>query len=216
MTRKILSNNTLFPSVLFCQSRYIIPSRLYRDARRLRSHDISHAIIRSAANTGTKKIPVRIQKPRVSVSDEGWTAPSESTHEMEIPGSPGLFQLAWYSYTRIVVPFGHWYFAASDGLWNGAVAAATKAIRAAAKTRISTRMGRDMVISLLVWFESGWHTGLIASPATKSHGYESIWRMASIEMLARMLFVGLVEPKQLPECAVCIVQTPDPYMSVTV
>jgi hypothetical protein len=138
--------------VLFHQPKCIVPSLLYRDSGRLRSHDISHAIIGSTANTGTKKIPVRIQKPWVSVSDEGWTAPSESTHEIEIPVSPGLFQLAWYSCTRRVVPFGHWYFAASAGLWNGAIAAATKAIRAAAKTRISTRMGRDMVISLLVWF----------------------------------------------------------------
>jgi hypothetical protein len=150
MTRKILSNNTLFPSVLFCQSRPIVPSKLYRDARRLRSHAISHAIIRSTANTGTKKIPVRIQKPRVSVSDEGWTAPSESTHEMEIPVSPGLFQLARYSCTRRVVPFGHWYFTASAGLWNGAVAAATKAIRAVAKTRMRTRIGRGRVMAFLV------------------------------------------------------------------
>ena len=124
------------------------PGQLERVVLRRRTTNREAAII-NAARDGRKYVPTKSQKPLVSLS-EVCTAPFASTHAIEIPVSPGVCQLAWYSWTRRVVPSGHWYLSTNEGLWNGAVAAAAKASRAAATATMSTWTERGIVMSLLV------------------------------------------------------------------
>jgi hypothetical protein len=122
--------------------------------RRRRRSTNREATIINAAREGRKYMPTRSQKPLVSLS-EVWTAPVASTQAIEIPVWPGVVQLAWYSWMRRVVPSGHWNLSTTEGLWNGAVAAATKANRAEAKARMSTWTERGVVMNLLVYLRAG-------------------------------------------------------------